>query len=261
MPNPESLDRPALAAADGRPMVVGLLPARNAAHDLPEYFESVAPIVDAVVGLDDGSTDETREILEGEPLVRIVLRNPPRPSYRGWDDSANRNRLLDAAVALDPAWFLFLDSDERLDHDDAAALRDFIDHQAVEGYAYGMRVFRMIGDRHSWDRCALWVYRLFARDGDHSLSAQRLHFVPVPRSIPIERWVQTTIRIQHLASLTERRRRARFEKYLEADPINRFQPSYRNLLDAPENLKTWEPRPRGLAVVQPHSSNGTWSAA
>jgi hypothetical protein len=241
-----------------RPRVVGLLPARNATADLCGYFESIAPVVDAVVALDDGSTDETSEILQGEPLVKLLLRNDRRPTYHGWDDSANRNRLIGAALELEPEWFLFLDSDERLDPADATALRTFIECEAVEGYAYGMRVFRMIGDLRQWDRGALWVYRLFARDGCHSLSEQRLHFVPIPQSIPKERWLQTTIRIQHLAGLTERRRRERFEKYLEADPLNRFQPSYANLLDPPEALKPWAPRPPDLHVLQNGSSNGAW---
>ncbi len=247
--------------ANGRPRVVGLLPARNAAHNLPGYFESVAPVVDAVVALDDGSTDETREILEGEPIVEVLLGNARRPTYRGWDDSANRNRLLDAAAELEPVWLLFLDADERLDPDDAAALRTFIDHEAVAGYAYGMRVFRMIGGLHYWDRGALWVYRLFAHNGNHSLPKQRLHFVPVPPTIPMERWLQTTVRIQHLASLTESHRLARFEKYREADPHNRYQPSYTNLLDPPGDLKLWERRPTGLSVVLNGSSNGSRPAA
>ena len=238
--------------------VVGLLPARNAADDLREYFESIARVVDAVVALDDGSTDETADILAAEPLVQLLLRNPVRATYRGWDDSANRNRLLAAAVELEPQWFLFLDSDERLDPDDAAALRAFIERDAVEGSAYGMRVFRMIDDRTHWDRGTLWVYRLFARDGDHALPEQRLHFVPIPPSIPRERWVRTTVRIQHLAGLTESRRRRRFEKYLEADPFNTFQPSYANLLEPPDGLKAWESRPPGLRVVEDGSSTEAW---
>jgi glycosyltransferase involved in cell wall biosynthesis len=237
--------------------VVGLLPARNAAHDLPGYFRSVAPVVDAVVALDDGSTDETGELLEAEPAVEVLLRNPRRPSYQGWDDSANRNRLLAAAADLEPAWLLFLDADERLDPDDAAALRAFLDDGADEGYAYGMRVFRMIEGLQYWDRGGLWVYRLFAHDGG-ALPGKRLHFVPVPATIPMERWLKTTIRIQHLANLTPRHRRARFEKYLEADPDNRFQPSYANLLDPPGELKLWERRPPDLAVVANGSSNGGW---
>jgi hypothetical protein len=231
------------------PTVVGLLPARNAAADLSGYFESIAPVVDAVVALDDGSMDETADLLAAEPLVRLLLRNRQRRTYRGWDDSGNRNRLLASAVELEPAWFLFLDSDERLDPADAVALREFIEHEAVEGYAYGMRVFRMIGDLHHWDRAALWVYRLFARDGDHSLPEQRLHFVPVPPSIPRRRWLQTTIRIQHLAGLTASDRQRRFDKYREADPRRRFQPSYANLLEPPKDVKTWERRPPGLRVL------------
>jgi len=232
------------------PTVVGLLPARNAAAELPGYFASIAGVVDAVVALDDGSTDETAEMLAAEPLVELLLRNRPRSTYRGWDDSANRNRLLAAAVALEPTWFLFLDADERLDTDDAAALRRFIEREAAEGYAYGMRVFRMIGDLQHWDRAALWVYRLFASDGDHALPEQRLHFVPVPLSIPRQRWLQTTVRLQHLAGLTASHRQKRFAKYGEADPRAEFQPSYANLLEPPQEVRTWEARPPGLRVLE-----------
>ena len=84
-------------------------------------------MADLVIALDDGSTDATAEILEASPLVETVLRNPPRASYAGWDDAANRQRLLDAAVEAGVDWALFLDADERIDADDGAALRRFVD--------------------------------------------------------------------------------------------------------------------------------------
>src|SRR5690606_38453550 len=80
-------------ANKGRPLLVTLLPARNAAADLPGYLENVARFSDAVVALDDGSTDDTFDVLAAHPLVKILLRNPRREDYRGWDDAANRNRL------------------------------------------------------------------------------------------------------------------------------------------------------------------------
>ena len=126
-----------------RTPVVCLLPARNAAADLPGYFESAARFCDAVVALDDGSTDETRELLEGCPLVKVLLTNQRQKSYRDWDDAANRNRLLDAAAELNPEWIISIDADERIDPSDAAALRDFLRWDALPGYAYGFRVFRM----------------------------------------------------------------------------------------------------------------------
>jgi glycosyltransferase involved in cell wall biosynthesis len=229
--------------------LVCLLPVRNGQVDLPGYFESVSRFADAVVALDDGSTDETRAILQAQPLVKVLLTNSARPDYQGWDDAGNRNRLLEAAGALEPEWILSLDADERIDPEDAAALRAFIENDALPGCAYGLRVFRMVEDLSRFDRANLCVYRLFAYEPGQQFPEQRLHFVPIPTSIPPRRWLDTTIRLQHLASLTEERRNARFEKYRQADPDLAFQPSYDHLLDAPAKFKLWQRRPPGHPVL------------
>lgn len=230
--------------------LVCLLPVRNGEADLPGYFESVARFADAVVALDDGSTDGTRAALEAEPIVKVVLSNPRRETYAGWDDAANRSRLLEAAAALRPRWIFSLDADERLSPDDGAALRRFVETEALPGVAYGLRVHRMVGGLESYDRSALWYYRLFAYSEGQSLPEEKLHLVPVPVQIPRERFVKTTLRIQHLSSLDDARRAARFQKYLEADPGNRFQGSYRHILDAPRYARPWLPRPPGEPVVK-----------
>jgi glycosyltransferase involved in cell wall biosynthesis len=229
--------------------LVCLLPVRNGEADLPGYLESVARFADAVVALDDGSTDHTRAILDASPLVKRVLENPPRRDYRGWDDTANRNRLLEAAADLEPECIFSLDADERIPPDDAAALRSFVEREALPGLAFGFKVYRMWRDLGQYDRAGLWVYRLFSFEPGQRCPDQRLHFVPIPTSIPRECWVRTTIRIQHLAGLTEERRLARFEKYRQADPGNAFQHSYRDLLEPPADLFAWEARPEGLAVL------------
>ena len=63
------LDAPprALPLAEGHLTV--LLPARNAEQLLPDWLDNVGSYADAVIALDDGSTDRTRTILEGHPLV------------------------------------------------------------------------------------------------------------------------------------------------------------------------------------------------
>jgi glycosyltransferase involved in cell wall biosynthesis len=129
--------------------IVCLLPVRNGAHDLPGYLQSVERFADAVVALDDGSDDETRAALESSSLVKVVLSNPARRDYKGWDDAENRNRLLSAASELEPAWVMSLDADERIAPDDAEALRRFIETEALPGFAFGFQVFRMWQDlRH-----------------------------------------------------------------------------------------------------------------
>src|SRR5439155_17672048 len=111
--------------------------------------------------------------------------------------------LLAAAAALEPDWLLSLDADERLDADDGAALREFIESDALPRFAYGFTVYRMIGDLDHYDKEGLCVYRLFAYEPAQRFPARRLHFVPIPTSIPPARWLPTTLRIQHVASLTE----------------------------------------------------------
>jgi hypothetical protein len=229
--------------------LVCLLPARNCERDLPEYFASAMRFADAVVALDDGSTDRTRELLEAHPLVEVVLANPRRDGYREWDDGANRARLLAAASELEPDWVLSLDADERIDEGDARALREFIAGDALPQCAYGLRLFRMREDLSHYERGNNWVFRLFAYEPGQRFAYERLHICPIPLSIPRERWLLTTLRVQHVGGATETRRHARYAKYREADPDNRYQRGYANLLEPLGGVHPWAPRPEGLPVL------------
>lgn len=238
---PRAPELPILQPVPGHRLVC-LLPVRNGQGDLRGYLDSVRRFGDAIVALDDGSTDGTRAILEADPLVKVLLHNPPRASYAGWDDWRNRTRLLNAAAPLDPEWILFLDADERIAPDDAEALRRFVEMEAVPGYAYQFRVHRMIGG--GFDRADLWVARLFAYETGQRFE-RRLHFVPVPTGIPAERRVRTSIRIQHLAGSTDERRRARVEKYRQTEP----GVAYERLLERPARVHPWRSRPPGEPVI------------
>lgn len=240
----------ATKAPGERPTLVCLLPVRNGASELEGYLESAARFADAVVALDDGSTDQTAALLEAAPLVRAVLRNPVRPGYAGWDDAANRQRLLDACEELDPRWVIFVDADERIDPDDARALRELAERDAVPGEAYGFRVHRMIGDLARYDRSGLWVYRMFAFEPGLRLpDDRRLHLVPVPTSVPRERRRRTTVRLQHVAGLDLARRRRRLGKYEQADPDRVWQPDYEGAILATAPPRPWVPRPPGLPAL------------
>jgi glycosyltransferase involved in cell wall biosynthesis len=239
------------------PRLACLLPVRNCAGDLPGYLESAGRFADAVLALDDGSTDATPAILKSSPLVRAVLHNGPRPTYAGWDDRLNRQRLLEAAVEHGCDWALYLDADERISADDAGALRTFIEEGADPDCAYCFRVFRMIGDGHHYDQCGLWVARLFPPAPGQVLPSEQLHLVPVPTAIPSERWHRTTLRIQHLSAMTKERRHARFRKYEQADPQRRWQTEYRHLLQPPGRPRPWSPRSEKAPVLADRPGNGS----
>jgi glycosyltransferase involved in cell wall biosynthesis len=231
--------------------LVCLLPVRNGAVDLPGYLESARRFVDGIVALDDGSTDGTLAILESDPLVVDILENPRRADYRGWDDSANRNRLLTAAEQHQPEWIISLDADERIDATDARALREFVESDALPGVAYSFRWYTMVGDLAYALPEPIWVHRLFAFRPGQRFPCKRLHFAPVPTEIPRRAYLRTTFRIQHLAGLSAERRMARFEKYREADPAMEFDYDYAQLLATPGNpdLMAWEPRPAGMPAL------------
>ena len=164
--------------------------------------------------------------------MKLLLRNPVRQGYAGWDDSLNRNRLLEVAADLEPDWIISIDADERLDPSDGAAVRELVEYEALPDHAYSFRVCRMVNDLNHYDLDRTWVCRLFPFRPGTSFSRDRLHFAAVPTSIHRSRSLKTTIRIQHLSGISADRRRARWEKYGEADPERRWQKSYDHLLHA-----------------------------
>ncbi len=232
-----------------RACVVCLLPVRNAASALPSYLAAAARFADAVIALDDGSTDDTRAVLRASPLVRILLTNPRRSDARGWNDGANRARLLRAAGALEPDWIVFLDADERIDAGDARALRAFLRRDGLPGCAYGLQHYRMWG-HGAYVPDVRWIYRVFAFARAQRLPRRRLHFNPIPADIPRRAWLRTTIRVQHFGAATRGAIASRRAKYAAADPGRRYGHGPRELDRAPDGpVARWRPRPRSLPVL------------
>src|SRR3954469_11606449 len=143
--------------------LVVALPARNCADALPAGFGSPPRFADAVVALDDGSTDETADVLQSHWLTASILRNPVRNTYAGWDDAANRQQLLEACAALQPDWVLQLDADELLPDAAADALRIRIDRGGLDPTrGYLLQVLRMVASTapdgvERYDQDHLWV--------------------------------------------------------------------------------------------------------
>src|SRR5260370_29480094 len=116
----------------------------------------------------------------------------------------------------------------------------------------------MIGDEAHYDGLDSPAYRLFAFEPGHVFPTVRLHAPPIPTAIQADRWRQTIIRMKHLVSLTEADRRARREKFRQADPDCAWEPDYAYTIESPGAVKAWEPRPLDLAVlVHPETAPGS----
>ena len=66
-----------------------MTPVRNGVQYLDKYFENVEKFADALVFLDDGSTDNTYDIIKEHPLTKHIIRNPKRDPTKGWNASKN----------------------------------------------------------------------------------------------------------------------------------------------------------------------------
>lgn len=233
------------------PVLYCLLPVRNGANTLRSYLDRVRTFCTGVIALDDGSIDATRDILHADPLVHAIMWNPPRPTYAGWNDYRNRSRLLEACSTFSPDWIIWLDADEFVIPSDIRLLTEFLATNADSSCAYGLEVLRLIGDETHFDRGNLWSYRLLAYQRGYQLPEKRLHFEPIPIQIPPDCRVKTRLRIGHLAGLTARLRRNRYNKYLQADPNHEYQSDYSNLLERPGHCWEIRPLPDNLPLLLP----------
>lgn len=100
-----------------RPTLSVAMIVRNAEQIVCNTLDSVRSIADEVVVCDTGSTDATVDVVTGRATK--VLAFP-------WNDdfSAARNACLEHVTG---DWVLWLDAGERLDPEDAAGLRAFVD--------------------------------------------------------------------------------------------------------------------------------------
>ena len=141
----------------------------------------------------------------------------------------------------------------------------FLESGADPERAYGLRVFRMIGDDAPLrPRRALGLPAVLA-DAPGSLPGAKLHLVPVPDSIPRTGWAKTTIRIKHLAGLSAERRRGALRQVRagrsRARLAERLQPAARRgpghagvAAAASRTCRCWPTPPGSAARARPRGA-------
>src|SRR4051795_5834891 len=157
--------------------LVALLQARDEERYLPGWLANIAPHVDGIVALDDGSTDRTVEILSAHPKVKL-LRNP---RGEAWDERANQVALVKAAREHGAEWLLCLDADERIETPLAEGLRTLIaeaERDGIEVFRFNLR--ELWGDTSHYRVDGVWgkkvLCRLFRNRPEHRrFDPRKLH--------------------------------------------------------------------------------------
>ncbi len=207
--------------------LLALLAVRDELPYLPGFFASVAPQVEGVVALDDGSTDGSAAYLEEREEVLELLRVPPgRPE---WDENGNYRRLVDAAGRHGADWVVSLDADERVERGFRERLERLLAERPPGVDAYGVHL------RELWDSPAryrddgIWGekrrLRLFRLAAGGDFDDRPVHGFKVPEELKRPgRHALVDLEVYHLRMIAACDRAARRRRYERSDPDGTWQP-------------------------------------
>lgn len=214
--------------------MIGLLRVKNEARWIKRCIESILPVCDNVLVLDDHSKDGTAEICEGIPGVR-AMRSP----FSGLDEARDKNLLLEEARKLNADPVLMIDGDEILTSDSIPTIQLAA---RSGGQCFSLRVL------FAWDRedqiRADGVYRDFRRPslfrpGNHSFKSTQaegnFHCGNAPVALhPISHSINASL--LHLGYLHKEDRIRKYEWYRSIDGKNPDEDGYRHIAqgDLPE---------------------------
>ncbi len=211
-----------------RRRILALLAFHNEMTRLADYFRNVAPQVDGVLALDDGSTDGSGDFVRQQQCVLELIRLAPRTPHV-WDEPRNRRLLVEAALRHGAEWILVVDADERLEtrfreRADAEIAR--AEREEILAYRVTLRELWNGQDRYRAD--GIWGQkqppRLFKARQDHQFDDRPLHGYWAPLNsqrngdYPKADLIVYHLRMIHAGERAERRRR-----YQELDPNHECQ--------------------------------------
>jgi hypothetical protein len=210
--------------------LIALLQARNEQRFLPGWLENVAPCVDAIIALDDGSTDATPELLRAHPKVIELLSNPPG---RPWDERANQMALIQAGRRHGAGWFLCTDADHRLERAFAARVPHLLCEADVHNvHVYSFQLRELWGDRRHYRVDGMWRdrerHKMFRNDPSHRRFDPRpLHRFWMPLEL-VSRLATCSrpsgCNLYHLRMIARSDRTERHARYKVLDPSALYEP-------------------------------------
>lgn len=208
--------------------MLALVAVRDEMRFLPAFLANVAPHVDGIVALDDGSSDGSAELLEARPEVLQVLRVArDRPA---WDEVGNHRALVAAALRHGAEWLIALDADERVEREFRARAERVIRRGGRLGFtAYAVVLRELWGDRSRYRVDGRWKRkrppRLFRARADHEFDTRSLHAGKAPlQGRVLGTFPVADLAVYHQRMIRREDRIARRDRYLALDPGARWQP-------------------------------------
>lgn len=218
----------AVAPTSQPPRIIALLAFRDEMAYLPGYFANVAPHVDGIVALDDGSVDGSGDFVAAQSGVLELIRLPPRNDHE-WDEPRNQRLLIEAALRHQPDWLLAHDADQRLERDFRRRALRAIARADREGHrAYAYRFLELWDRPDTYRDDGVWgrkrMASLFRARTDHLFNDRALHGTWAPADARENgAFPHADLIVYHLRMIDPEDRRKRHERYVTIDPAHQWQ--------------------------------------
>jgi len=202
---------------------------KNEEEWIGRSLAAMAELADAIVILDDGSTDRTSEICRSFPkVVRYV-----RQEEQIINEVRDKNRLLAMTLELEPDWVLALDGDEVLEQKAAATIRkeiSYIDPANPQFTAFAIHIL------YFWNRLDrfrvdpgiygdFWQIRLFTTWGQDTAGLAfsdtshggNFHCGSIPSNLA-GRFKLIDVKVKHYGYFDPAQRVKKQQFYFQRDP-------------------------------------------
>jgi len=194
--------------------LIACMPVRNEQWILSKTLTDLSTYVDEIVIVDDGSTDDTPEIIRSFPKVTKIHTNPPgtKPFGNG-QESDNRNKTLQMARERNADWVLQIDADERFE----PRFKDEIHNLIDRGCSTKFRVLHFWEDTSQFRVDGEWGgffrYCLFRLKPRMRFSPQ--HIIATPKAFDRKNRYKSDIKLLHYGWIHPQQRERSLLRYYE----------------------------------------------
>lgn len=212
---------------------------------LREVLKKAKEYIDNAVIIDDGSSDNTIDIIKEEfnNIPYVLIENKESRFSNEYD---LRKQQWEETIKINPDWIIFLDADEILEDNFKNEVKDMINNRDVDGYLFRLYDF---WDNENYRDDMLWcahnTYRLFLiryqENFIYKFKNTAQHCGRMPYNCINLPYAISNIRVKHYGWARESDRIAKYNRYMELDPNGEFGniDQYKSILDANPNLVNW----------------------